>query len=69
MQPFRRSRQSSPRHVAEPWSAKLSIQDARSQTASRHDSQMLIERTVPADPYKVWLEQREGGRRSSAVPV
>lgn len=35
-----------------------------------HDAQMLSSRPVCADPYKVWLEQREAGRRlRSAVPV
>jgi hypothetical protein len=69
MQSLQTPRKSSPRYIAEPWSIKLSIQDAREQTASRHDSQMLTERPVPIDPYKAWLEQREGDRRSSAVPV
>jgi hypothetical protein len=50
---------SSPRYIAEPWSIELSVRDAREQTGSRHDEQVLNARTVPADPYKIWLEQRE----------
>ena len=67
---FQVSRRSRPRRIEEPWTIKLSIQDARNQTASRHDPQTLTERAVPADPYQVWLERREGDRRlSSAIPV
>ncbi len=33
----------------------------------RHDDQLLIARTIPADPYTTWLEQREAERRSAAV--
>jgi hypothetical protein len=61
--------QSSPRYVADPWSIEISVRDAREQTGSRHDERMLTARTVPADPYTAWLEQREGHRGSSAVPV
>jgi hypothetical protein len=61
--------QSSPRYVADPWSIEISIRDAREQTGSRHDERMLTARTVPADPYTAWLEQREAGHGSSAVPV
>lgn len=32
---------------------------------SRHDEQMLTTRTVPADPFAVWLEGREEARRSA----
>jgi hypothetical protein len=35
--------------------------------ASRHDSQMLVVRRVPADPYDVWLHKREADRRASMV--
>jgi hypothetical protein len=69
MQLFQASRRSSPRLTEEQGTIKLSIQDVRDQTASRHDSRMLIERTVPADPYQVWLQRREDAGRSSAIPV
>jgi len=55
---------SSPHSIAEPWSIELSVRDAREQTGSRHDAQMLTARTVPADPYATWLEQRESERHS-----
>ncbi len=41
--------------------------DGMDRVASRHDSQLLAARTVPADPYTAWLERREADRRSSAV--
>jgi hypothetical protein len=69
MQLFQVSRRSSPRLTGEPEIIKLSIQDARDQTASRRDSQILTERTVPADPYQIWLKRREDAGRSSAIPV
>jgi hypothetical protein len=34
---------------------------------SRHDEQMLITRTTPADPYAAWLAKREAARRASSV--
>jgi hypothetical protein len=34
---------------------------------SRHDEQMLITRTAPADPYVAWLAKREAARRASRV--
>ncbi len=36
----------------------------------RHEPQVLIERVLPADPYAVWLEQREaqGEREREARP-
>jgi hypothetical protein len=42
-------------------------QDGTDYVASRHDSQLLAARAVPADPYTAWLERREADRRSSAV--
>jgi hypothetical protein len=57
---------SSRHYIAEPWSVELSVRDAREQTGSRHDERMLAAHTVPADPYKVWLEQREADQRSKA---
>lgn len=69
MQLFQASRRSSPRLPGGPEIIKLSIQDVRDQTASRHESQILAERTVPADPYQVWLKRREDAGRSSAIPV
>jgi len=55
--------------ITEPWSIELSIRDARDQVASRHDEQVITARAVPVDPYAVWLQEREPGRHSSAVPV
>ncbi len=49
-------------HIAHPQSIELSAQDGPDQTASRHDTQMLTARTVSADPYTTWLEQREADR-------
>lgn len=69
MQTMQPPGQSSTRYVEDPWSVELSIRDAREQTASRHDAQMLTARAVPVDPYTAWLEQRESNRCSSAVPV
>jgi len=37
--------------------------DELDQMESRHDAQMLGARAVPADPYTVWLQQRESERR------
>jgi len=69
MQTPQAPRGSSPHRLAEPWSIELSVKDAREETGSRHDKEMLTAHTVPADPYTAWLEQREPDRRSSAVPV
>ncbi len=40
-------------------SIEPSTQDCQAQIASRHDAQMITGRTLPTDPYKAWLEQRE----------
>ncbi|MGO9247148.1 MAG: hypothetical protein ACLQQB_10690 [Solirubrobacteraceae bacterium] len=61
MQTNQAPRQSSPRYIAEPWNIEISVRDAREQAGSRHDAQMLTAGAVPADPYTVWLEQREAG--------
>jgi len=53
---------SSPDHTASPRNIELSVQAGPSRTASRHDAQVLVRRTVPADPYTVWLERREADR-------
>jgi hypothetical protein len=53
-----------PRLRSEPFA-----QDGPDHVASRHEPQFLAARTVPADPYTAWLEQREADRRSSAVAV
>ncbi len=55
---------SSTHDVAGPQSIELSTQNMPYQTASRHDAQALTgrRRIVPADPYKVWLQQREADR-------
>jgi hypothetical protein len=50
---------SSIHHVPRSLSIELSTQDGLDQTASRHDEQALNARTVPADPYTAWLDQRE----------
>ena len=54
---------SSTDHIANPRSLALSAHDGPSRTASRHDAQVLRPgRIVPADPYTVWLRQREADR-------
>ncbi len=54
---------SSTDHIASPQGIALSAQDGPSRTASRHDAQVLRPgRIVPADPYTVWLRQREADR-------
>ncbi len=60
------SQVSSPRYIAEPWSIEILVEDARKQTGSRHDEQALNARSVPADPYTAWLQEREADRRCSA---
>jgi hypothetical protein len=57
--------------ITEPWSIELSIRDARDQVASRQDEQVITARAraVPVDPYAAWLQEREPGRHSSAVPA
>jgi hypothetical protein len=40
----------------------LSAQAGLDDTATRHEPQALTMRTVPADPYTAWLEQREAER-------
>jgi hypothetical protein len=54
---------SSTDRIASPRSIALSTQGGPSRTASRHDAQVFTPgRTVPADPYTVWLQQREADR-------
>lgn len=53
---------SSTDRIAHSRSIALSAQDGSNQTASRHDAQVLTGRTLPADPYAVWLKQREADR-------
>lgn len=54
---------SSTNQIANPRSIALSAQDGPSRTASRHDAQVLRPgRIIPADPYAVWLRQREADR-------
>ncbi len=48
------------------WNSELFAQHGPDQLASRHDSQMLPVRTIPADPYTAWLDQREADQRASA---
>ncbi len=49
-------------HVTSPQSIAAPAQDAPSLTASRHDADVFTRRIVPADPYTVWLQQREAER-------
>jgi hypothetical protein len=51
---------SSTHNIAPPRSIELSAQNGLYQ--SRHDAQVLTGRILPADPYKVWLEQRAADR-------
>jgi hypothetical protein len=44
----------------------LSAWGDSNRTAGRHDAQALPGRTVPADPYAVWLQQREADREREA---
>jgi hypothetical protein len=50
------------RHVAHPQSITPSAPASPDNMSSRHDAQLFTGRTVPVDPYKVWLEQREAER-------
>jgi hypothetical protein len=56
----------SPNRGTDPQSIAVSAQDCRNQTATRHDAQMFAARSVAADPYKAWLEQREAEREREA---
>jgi hypothetical protein len=47
------------------WNSELFAQHGPDQLASRHDSQMLPVRTIPADPYTAWLDQREADQREA----
>jgi hypothetical protein len=73
MQLSRASRHS-PQHVLSPhdphsWSKEQIAPGGSDQMETRHDAQMLVARTVPADPYTAWLARREADRRSSTGPV
>lgn len=48
-------------------SIELSAQDSGDLMASRQHERMLRARTVPADPFTAWLDQRDEDRRPSAV--
>jgi hypothetical protein len=48
--------------VTPPQSIPAPARDAPDLTASRHDAQVFTRRIVPADPYTVWLQQREAER-------
>lgn len=52
--------------LADPQSIELFTRDRADHTASRHDVQMIAARSVSADPYKAWLEQREADREREA---
>jgi hypothetical protein len=49
------------------WSSEPFAQDGPDRLASRHDPQLFSARTVPADPYKAWLQEREADRRSLII--
>jgi hypothetical protein len=49
------------------WSSELLAQNELDKMESRHASQLLASRIVPADPYATWLKRREADRRSSGV--
>ena len=53
---------SSTGHGTSPQNIPAPAQDAPNLTASRHDAQVFTRRIVPADPYAVWLQQREAER-------
>jgi hypothetical protein len=53
---------SSTGNITRPQSIAAPAQDAPDLTASRHDAQVFTRRIVPADPYTVWLQQREAER-------
>lgn len=53
-------------HLTRPQSIGPSARYDSNYTASRHEAQALPGRTVPADPYTVWLEQREADREREA---
>ena len=52
--------------ITRPQGIQPSAQGDSNRTASRHDAQVLARRTVPADPYTVWLEQRQADREREA---
>jgi hypothetical protein len=53
---------SSASHLTRPQSIAAPAHDAPNLTASRHDANVFTRRIVPADPYTVWLQQREAER-------
>ena len=48
--------------ITRPQSIAAPAQDAPNLTVSRHDADVFTRRIVPADPYAVWLQQREAER-------
>jgi hypothetical protein len=44
-----------------------SIAAAAEYEPNRHDEAMLVVRSVPVDPYRLWLDQREADRRAAAM--
>ena len=66
--PGRQRRRISSRHDdSQSWNSELLAKEVQDQMETRHDAQMLIARTVPADPYTTWLEQRDARRRFSGA--
>lgn len=53
-----------PRRDSRSWTREPRPEDGAGQTEGRHDSQMLVARSVPIDPYTVWLAQHEATRLS-----
>jgi hypothetical protein len=54
--------------TAYPRSVQLSSMGGLDEPASRHEPQILIERSAPKDPYAAWLEQREAESEREARP-
>jgi hypothetical protein len=53
---------SSTARITNSQSAGLRTPEGAEGIASRHDAQLLTGRSVPRDPYVVWLEQRKTER-------
>ncbi len=63
MRPFRVRRQPTQYGSLNHFPRTRSLEACAEEGPSRHDAQMLTARIVPADPYKIWLDQREAERR------
>jgi hypothetical protein len=67
MQLLRTRRPSRQRISAANLSRSRRIEPPATDEPSRHDAQLLSSRSVPTDPYTVWLEEREAERRASSI--